>query len=196
MGVFQYNAPTMRRTRTLLILLAVASTAITEPAKAGLIFDVTEGAGTVEVTLSGSIDLGATLGFGGTASNTSSVIRPHVGVLTLGAPVASAIYDLSVSAWMPFGPGNGTVGTGSGDRVALFASVLALPFGYSSGASLSATGSYLGTFDSLGLTPGTYITTFENSSSDSVTVNVVPEPSWWALLFTGLGASVAVLRKR
>ena len=72
--------------------------------------------------------------------------------------------------------------------------LLLVPLGYVSGTPLSATDTYANqTFSSLGLTPGTYTTTWGTGAhADFLTVQVgpaaVPEPS--ALVTAGLGMLV------
>ena len=182
--------------RTLFVLAIFFAASSTQQAQAALVFDVIEGPGVVQVTVSGSIDLSATLGTNGTATNTSRVIRPDDGIITAGNATTSQRYLISAGGWTPFGPGNGTAGTGGGDRVALFSGPeIALPFSYSSGAALSAFGSYSGSFESLGLTVGSHVTSFSNgSNSDTVTINVIPEPH--SLLMLGLGAGLLMGRRR
>lgn len=86
--------------------------------------------------------------------------------------------------------------SGSGDIFGLdylgpmspFGSKLLVPVGYSSGTSLSGTSTYTGeTFSSLGLNRGVYIWSWgSGTSADSLTLNIVPEPSSALMLLTGI----------
>ena len=87
--------------------------------------------------------------------------------------------------------------SGSGDRVGTFGGTgdegIFVPQGYTFGTALSATNTFSSkSFASLGLTPGTYTTTWgAGATADFLTINVgaaaaVPEPSTFALL--GMGA--------
>ena len=179
-----------RQVRNKLMGLAVATLLLTHEANAGIVFDILENGGTIEVTVTGSINLDAIAGTPSSAFNTSSFVAPNAGLVAVGNPEASESYQLDVGASLPaFGTGGDTFGfDGTGDRVSLFdGKKIGLPTGYVSGNNLSgsaslATGSP--TFASLGMTPGTYVTTITNGgSSDTITINVgstsapIPEPS-------------------
>jgi hypothetical protein len=184
-----------------LLLSFLVSFATLDKASAALIFDFREVSGNVEMTMSGSIDLDATLGLMSFAGNTLRVINPNRGNILAGDAVHSNAYDTSARDWTPFGSGSlAYFNTSAGDRVSLFFfGDLGLPIGYASDAPLSATGTLLGaSFASLGMAPGSYVTSFRNGSVvDSVTVDVMPEPATLLLLGVGLvGSAVRRFRKR
>lgn len=96
--------------------------------------------------------------------------------------------------------GPGSFGTGrfsglpvsSGDRVGIrwgAGQAITAPAGYVSGTPLSSSGTFTGaSFDSLGVTPGTYVWTWGSGpTADSLTLNatVIPEAS--STLLLGLG---------
>ena len=66
-----------------------------------------------------------------------------------------------------------------------------------SGDSLSGSATYaFETFASIGLTPGTYVWSWgSGGSADSLTLNIVPEPTAVFLLATGLAALAWRLRR-
>ena len=72
-----------------------------------------------------------------------------------------------------------------------------MPYGYTSGASLTGIATYAGTFSSLGIAPGTYNYTFNSGVNlDSITINAVPEPSTWGMLLSGAVLLIAAMRQR
>ncbi|MBK1792581.1 PEP-CTERM sorting domain-containing protein [Persicirhabdus sediminis] len=176
-------------------------------ANGALVLTFTEDFEGVNLVISGSVNLAATLGYDVTSVNSNELIDPSGGFIlggssspiNSGSPYNSDSYSVS-DAWMPFGTGSLSYASlGNGDRVALFSNgAIGLPTGYVSGESLSATNSWIGsTFDSLGLTQGSYTTTLTNVSiSDTVTVNVgvVPEPS--TALLIGIGILGTIVRRR
>jgi len=97
------------------------------------------------------------------------------------------VYD-GISGPSNFGPGGGfTASSGSGDAVTMyFDARLYVPSGYVSGAALSDTATWANqSFNSLGVTPGTYTWTWgSGATADSFTLNAiaVPEPTSAALL--------------
>jgi hypothetical protein len=149
----------------------------------------------VVATGSGTIDLTG-LTIQGTGGN-SALLSPILGYVYTGAPTpfgsgvtgyAGTITAQSGSS--AFGTG-GTTGanTGTGDQVDLagFFGQLFVPTGYSSGAALSDSAIYDGaTFASLGITPGTYVWSWDNGA-DTFTLTTTPLPAAFPLFATGLG---------
>jgi hypothetical protein len=57
-----------------------------------------------------------------------------------------------------------------------------------SGAPLSDTATYDNqTFSSLGVNPGVYERTWGSGTNQNFTLDIVPEPSTWAMLLVGFG---------
>ena len=129
-----------------LVLSFLAFLAPLDRASAALIFDFREVSGNVEMTMSGSIDLDATLGPMSFAGNTITMVFPDRGSVLAGDAVHSNAYDTSAFDWTPFGSGTlAYFDASAGDRVSLFAfGELGLPMGYVSDAPLSAAGTCWG----------------------------------------------------
>ena len=108
----------------------------------------------------------------------------------------TTIYDVNVDNWTSFGTGTDLAlwDTSSGDALALFpnpSAVLLLPEGYLSNTDISGTATKnSATLATLGFSVGTFVPKLTNGNfTDSITVNVVPEPSTlavFALVLMGL----------
>ena len=182
--------------KTLVTCCLLASLAGAGTADAGILFDVQEVGNDVQMTLSGSLNLDATLGYGGIATNTTAFFYPAGALMTNGNQ-QSDYYN--VTAWTAvFGTGDfQTWDYTSGDRVAMFSNpAIGVPLGYVSGSALSgASTKYNATFASLGMTPGEYVNTLVNGGvEDTVTIWIgVPAPG--ALALFGI-AGLATRRRR
>ena len=75
--------------------------------------------------------------------------------------------------------------------------LLVVPNGYVSGAPLSGTLTFTGTdLATRGLTPGSYVCSWGSGPhADSLTLNVIPEPTSAALLGLGGGLAFVALRR-
>lgn len=159
------------RKKTQLTLACIVALATVGQVQAGLIFNLVETGGVVEITLTGSLDLDATQGFELLGTNTIRAVRPISGLLLVGDAVVSDAYNIDVLGFTPFGTsGNLEPLASSGARVAMFTGttgpLIGVPTGYVSGGLLSATATTgPATFASLGMTPGTYVTTLTNGST-------------------------------
>ena len=139
------------------------------------------------------LDLNATQGVLATGS---SGLDGHQAINKCGyffiGPNVGDFYNVS-GPWTPFGTGHFmTWDTSNGDLFALGGNpVIGVPAGYVSGDPLSANATQNGaTFVSLGFTRGSYVTTLANGNlTDTVTINVVPEPTSFGLIcLVGLAA--------
>lgn len=185
------------------LILATASVLAPGLAQAGIMININQVGADVVVTGSGTLD---TTGLTIVALNFAAVpdLTPNLGFAILGSANGSGAgvgIDEYAGATGPasFGPGRQTNPSfGSGDPFGLamqgqFQGEIFVPRGYS-GGPLSATDTYANaTFSSLGLTPGTYIYTLPN---DTLTVNVVPEPSTLVSATVAVLAGVGVLWRR
>jgi hypothetical protein len=190
-----------KRIKTLLLGLCLAVMSASQT-QAGLIFTITESGGDVVVNMSGNINLSATSGFATTGTGPQA-IRPSGGNIGISVGLTD-IYNINqspsgVPPWTPFGGGGfNSMTSSSGNAVVLFDVGLGVPTGYISGNPLSATGTFVGaSFASLGITPGSYTTTFDGAGdvleTDFVTINAVPEPS--SVMMVAI-AGIGLLQKR
>lgn len=174
------------------------------PAAAAITINITSGVGVVNVETSGTFNLDALVNYIGQQSLDSAYLIPGTGALATGTGMAdlygATLYDLT-----PFGTGGVTYGSGTGSAFGLIAGTLgspggmAVPAGYVSGQWITSSAEIPGSYVSLGLTPGEYLTTFSfGGVSDTVVVNVaaVPEPGLTGLAIAGALAGLALIRRR
>jgi hypothetical protein len=187
-------------------LVAAAALAAGNSAQAALVFTLTESGSGVTLVGSGSFNSGSLLL--GDATQVGSVLIPDLGIAQVGPVIPNngsiPTHLRAEDAIVPGGPdsfGSFTISptatSSSGDTFGFFADLrdVALPLGYVSGTALNGQTFWSGeTLASLGATPGTYVwNTNFNGVDDTITLNVVPEPSTFALL--GL-AGLGLLRRR
>jgi hypothetical protein len=146
-------------------------------------------------TGSGEIDLTGLSFIAGSHSERGAIV-PSIGDMITGpAPFTSVdLYTVGITGPANFGPGDGNLASsGSGDMVGIAAgSSLFVPFGYVSDTPLNDTATFIGTFASLGATPGVYKWKWgtganQNFTLDIVAPTTVPEPSTWAMMALGFG---------
>ncbi len=194
----------------LLATTCLAVLTFSAPAQAGMVVSFTEtNGGGVQAVYSGNLNLAA-LGLGANVGslNVSSGFAPMLGWFVSQADGSPAtIFSTSFtsgSGWEQFGSGVTFTDfdSTSGDLFGIFGNLLAVDQGYVSGAEIAGTATKnSGSFASLGLSQGTFTTTFSafdannNEISDFVTIAVgstigtVPEPasaSLWGLGLVGL----------
>ena len=189
--------------RLVAFMAASITLAIGAQANAGVIIDIVESDGNLEATLSGDFNLDATLGSLDDTSSNINFMSPIEGAIAFGGAPLVALYGVDVD-WAPFGPGAGQANFWdemSGDNIALFGNeVLGLPVGYESGTALNGFAiEFDETFESAGMTVGSYVTTVTNGPlldgiSDTITINIVPGPG--ALGLMGLFGLAAGTRRR
>ena len=172
-------------------------------AKAALITITAQEVGSdVIFSASGSVDLNGVSFIGnGTLSN-GPTVRPNRELVLFGATNASVtLYGLG-SNWPLWGTGSNLIAATSstGDTFGFANGVIFLPTGYQSLSALSATMIFANqSFQSLGITPGTYSFAAGNSNNSAilnVLVAEVPIPAALPLFVTGLlGLGLARIRK-
>jgi hypothetical protein len=191
-----------RLTVTTLVTIASAVTAVT--AQAAYIVNATETGGDVVFEGSGRLDLTAWARIGWGAGGTTFV-DADLGFL-VGASSEVDLYNSATNYSGPTNIGPGTTRTSAqsqtGDLTGItFADqLLYTPRYYNSDTNLTGTTTYTtATFDSLGLTPGSYEWTWGSAASaDSYTLNVgaVPVPAAVWLFGSGLLGLIGVARRK
>jgi hypothetical protein len=195
-----------------MFLGAIATTAIVsaQDAKAAIIIDVTESGGNVNAVLNGSaiIDdlfLAANWNDPAIVVNSDFTSRLWVGGGTGNFQAWSGAGMSGPSSFVVGGPttitaadsGSGPLGginvsasdSFGGDAGGAPPIGIGVPTGYVSGSPLSSTATWNGkTIADLGLAPGTYVWTWSvgGPNADSLTLNIAPEPTSFALGSLGL----------
>ncbi len=193
------------RASVLVFLGWAAAFALFAPrADANSLFTVTfapDGFGNVVATGTGSIDLTG-LSPSGTASDPGFVWPsfPINGSYEVTGPKASVNESFYTNLTGParFGSGAQVVAdSGSGDTVGLISGHgLYVPVGYTSGAALSSTSTYDNTdLATLGLTPGTYVSTWSNGSFE-VDISTVPIPEPGSIVLVAICGAAFYCRRR
>jgi hypothetical protein len=170
-------------------------------ARAAYTITFTESGGNILESGSGSFDLTG-LNNVGNADSLGGELYPHGG-LFVGGPEGPQMfyYSIPITDSVFWGPGSITYANSSvGDAVLISVqgAIIGVSPSYESGQPLSESSVFNNsTFESLGLTPGTYVENWDaGATADSFTVIVdggaspVPEPASWVTMligFAGLG---------
>lgn len=173
-------------------------------AEAGVSILLTESGNDVVASGSGTVNLaGLTLGGG---NDSTEGIQPGIGYLAVGALDGDLIQLYNgVSGPSSFGTGGSfrIPNSGTGDRVNIHgaANHIRLRSGYTSGEQLSFMNTWLNSsFDSLGITEGTYTWTWgAGANADSlqiVAMTVVPEPELYGVVTLLLALGGVWFRRR
>ncbi len=160
---------------------------------------------------SGAFDL-AGLTFAGVYSSVPAAILPSVGYVDTGATLIDIDGYTGFAGPTSFGPGPGAPATtGAGDPALIYGSPVAygqpllwVPQGYVSDTALVSGATWANaTFNSLGVTPGTYTWTWGTGADQSFTLTTsamtpVPEPATLGMFGLGvlLAGGLVTLRRR
>jgi hypothetical protein len=188
------------KTRNAAIAAALLVASLAGTADAGFVIDVSQAGSNVVAAGSGSIDLtGLSFLFSGVDS---SGVNPGSGLVVVGPSVVTSV-DVYSGATGPisFGGGGFThASSGNGDLVGIegiFGDIV-VPEGYVSLTPLSGNATWDNTtIAGLGLTPGIYTYTWgAGGPAQSLTVNIVPEPSSLAMAGMAVAAGLIAARRR
>lgn len=176
------------------LTLFAASATLPPAARAAYTFMLSQVGADVVASGSGTLNVSALTLSGTTLFNPT--LSPDVGLLELGPRSASVSLYRGISGPASFG-GGGQIAPSpaSGDAVGLGGgTTLYVPSTFSANSTLYSFGTFANqTFNSLGITPGTYVYTWgTGATADSLTVRVVPEPSTYALALVGAVALVGL----
>ncbi|MEM7147392.1 MAG: hypothetical protein AAF591_19915 [Verrucomicrobiota bacterium] len=174
------------------------SVALIPTAKAVLIVNIIEVGNNVEVVATGSVDLTGAPAPSGFNLSGAGVQDAAGDIVVSGSVLADAYFGIFTSPPGPLGTWGLTFANGgeSGSALAVLSSTstLVLPQNYNSGEPINASSTYLNhTVQTLGLVPGSYPGTLV--SGDTVTLNIVPEPSRTLLALGGLCIALFVRRR-
>jgi len=187
----------MKRILTCAVIVAASQ------ANAGVVINIVESGGNVDLTLSGNINMDALGDFFGSFNGFNGYEAFDGAISVTGGLTDTYTVDISPdpTVWTPFGAGTfGQWDTSSGDAWSMFSNpVLGVPAGYVSGNAISSNATKFGaTFNSLGFVTGSYVSTITGVTgvSDTITVNIgnVPTPGTLAML--GLAGIAGTRRRR
>ena len=154
-------------------------------AQAGYVATLTEQASNVEASGSGALDVtGLTLR--GSGFSTATFISPSSNLVVIGEAPAPGSGGLSDSYFLPtntitppsFGSGSFASGSGTGGKVGILSSdVLVVPFRYITDTPFTSTATFPGvTFNTLGVTPGTYEWTWGGGLNQNFALEIGATP--------------------
>jgi len=186
------------RLAALACFTTVAASSLATPANASYIIDIVQSGANVDVTGSGSIDTAALLDVG-SADFAADIHASSAEVFV--AQGSFIFWSTGESSNATFGPGgffSASSSTGSIGGVEA-GSLVILPEDYVSGTTISGSSVYDNTtLAALGLTAGTYVTTWgSGATADSATVQIgpastpIPEPPSAALMLVPALALIA-----
>ena len=174
MKSLDFFKPTLATTLAIVLAWLVSA----RPAQADYAVTLQQVGPDVVATGSGAIDLTGLSYFSNEAD--MAEIYPNVAAIITGPTIHGPdSYYINFHGPMSFGSGLNTVAnSGSGDRVGIHRSLflaLVVPVGYVSGTALSNTSTWNNaTFNSLGVTPGTYEWTWGNGANQNFTLHIPP----------------------
>lgn len=167
-------------------------------ASAQITINMQETGGDVVFSYAGSLNI-TDLTVDDGSANPSHLIAPSSSRVLFGG-AAVDIYD-DLSGPLSYGVGTSTTAsvTNTGDPFGMFLGTnFFVPDGYASGTAIAGSIVLDNTdFSTLGIDTSSapYVWTVQNSAADTITLQVIPEPSS-ALLLAGLGAAFCMRRRR
>ncbi|MFC7336480.1 hypothetical protein ACFQY0_04760 [Haloferula chungangensis] len=184
-------------------LVAATLSTLSTRSDAAIVFNMFEQGEDLVVTGVGSLNLGSA-----TPSSTTAppqgpptiTLSPPAGQISIGDSTGGQVdlYDITITGPSNFGPGPGGAGAPVNSiGTAIFfnraGELIGVPTGYASGGALDATSTFLvQSVQAIDAAPGTYVWNLSipqpggGATTDTVTLNIVPEPS--AALLGALGA--------
>jgi hypothetical protein len=179
---------------TMLVFAAIVSSLLVgQSAQAGYVLTLEQVGPNLVATGTGALDLSglhsAAMDFG----RSESKLAPDSAFISTG-PTGLVFFEDYIGLGAITGPTNFGSGaavlaiSGSGDFVGIIAveQLLFVPQGYISDEPLSSSATFPGSFDSDGVTPGTYEWTWGPGPDQNFTLLVVPEPTSLSLLVFGV----------
>jgi hypothetical protein len=190
----------MRRAAVAVALLVAA---LRGRADAGAVITIEQVGSNVVAVGSGSYDV-TDLTIVGVDTVLGGYVEPSAGILQIGGPAPGdyGVEYAGISGPLSLGPGTNGTDTGQppggGNPFGVYGSDLLAYTGYVSGQPLMATSIWLNaTIGSLGLAPGTYVYTWGSGAhADSLTINIVPEPSSLVMAGVAMAAGVGAWARR
>lgn len=191
--------------RTTFAIVCLTTVMMARQARSEIYISVVESGGDVVVSGSGTLNVASLTPDGSNVRLNASTLNPELATFLVGSGFVD--YYTSLNGPSDFGPGVLSFATtNSGNTFGVLQNGygnfdLVVPSLYVSGASLSSSATYAGqTFNSLGLTPGTYKWTWgSGADADSITMQIglaVPEPSSFVLFGLGAGPIAIVALRR
>lgn len=183
--------------KTKQLIISLITMGVTLVSQAGIILTVSEVGSDVILTGSGSANTADLTNINGTSGG--GYIYSDYAIIRTATPASGFDYYSGISGPTTLGSVSGVAPSSStGDMIGVYGrnGYIYLPDNYVSGTALSGSSTFANkTIASLGLTEGTYEWTWGSGpTADSLTLNVIPEPSVLALVGVFGGGIFAIRR--
>ena len=180
----------------------VVTAGLSRQAEAAVILNATKLGSNVVIAGSGSINTNG-LSFGGSTTNVGSEVFPAIGTLLTGPvwPQNAGVYSGTITSPANLGTGGLILASsGSGGLVGRPGNtgLILVSQGYVSGTFFNTSSTYNNTtIAAMGLNPGTHVWSWgSGANADSITMNVIPEPSVPTVLCVGALSLLLHARRR